>query len=467
VAFLKKTLRIGALLLVVLLLIQTLSGFTVPEGKDRHQMPWDFVVHAAPDFRSEIMGSFNAQTIEVTYRNGTGWARMRNHDGNNWWVYLRDNRRFLPSGTLLHDARDGAPVAAIAPQMARVLQQEGNWLRVGTWLGENWVQWRPEPPRPIQHHMAWSFLTYLTPDFRAPRQETLPPQIVEITQLRDDGWGLISTPAGDRWIYVRDNMRYVDREVALYDKPGGTERGRLQPQVVHVLQQDRSWFQIATWDGPRWIYLRSAGQPGERLIAITFDDGPHPAHTRRLLDALYERDVPATFFVLGPLVASNPELAIRMVNEGHEIASHAYNHTDLSRAGADRIRTELTMSRDIIRKVTGVTPTLLRPPYGAQNSTVQAISAEFGWPIILWSVDTRDWETRNVNAIMRHFVDHTGIRIRTGDIILMHDIYPTTIDAAIQAIDLLLADGFTFVTVTDLLMERYGTIEPGRVYRQG
>ena len=234
--------------------------------------------------------------------------------------------------------------------------------------------------------------------------------------------------------------------------------------MVRVLAQEGSWLQIATWLGARWIYLQPP-QPGEWLIALTFDDGPS-TYTELLLDALAERGVPATFFVLGWRVTANPEIARRIVDEGHEIAFHGYTHRQFTRLGAAGIRDQLSRSRDVIYATTGATPTILRPPYGARNATVQSVAAEWGLPIVLWTVDTRDWETRNVDAILGHFVDPYGaVRIRPGDNILMHDIYPTTIEAAIYALDLLLARGFTFVTVSDLLTERHGTLTPGGVYR--
>ena len=327
---------------------------------------------------------------------------------------------------------------------------------------------QPKEPQPEQHYVAWQFITYLEPNFRAAKQETFPPQTVNIFERRADGWALISTGAGGRWVYLQANMRYVEKAVYLYDNPNSNRGPRIDPQVVTILQQEGDWYQISTWLGPKWIYLGTGPQPGGgRRIALTFDDGPHPTYTTRLLDALYTRDVAVTFFVLGQQVAAYPSVAQRIVREGHEIASHSYRHPDLSRMSAAGIRDELSRTRNVIYQTTGRNPTLLRPPYGSYNATVQSVAKEFGYPLILWSVDTRDWESRNVNAIMGHFVDGRGnIRIREGDIILLHDIYGTTIDAAIRAIDLLLANGFTFVTVSELLTERHGTITPGKVYNQ-
>ena len=323
----------------------------------------------------------------------------------------------------------------------------------------------PAGPQFEQYHITWQFVTYLEPNFRAAEQETFYSKTVNVIQRSDDGWAMIATDGGNRWVYLQSNRRYTNRPVYLFNGLNGRRGQRIEPQIVSILQQQDDWHQISTWLGPKWIYLGQGEQPiGLRQIALTFDDGPS-VYTVRLLDALYDRNVPATFFVLGRRVEQYPDVAVRIVRDGHEIASHSYRHPVLTRMSANRIRDELFKGRNAIYQAVGIKPTLFRPPYGAHNSVVQAVAAEFGYPIILWSVDTRDWESRNVGAIMSHFIDQNGVRIRDGDIILMHDIYSTTVDAAIKAIDLLLAEGFTFVTVSDLLIEHYGELTPGKVYR--
>ena len=467
----KKVTGFAVLLLAALLFLQSVnpSVAVAEEDPERYyDVPWTFLVYVAPDFRAETRGSFHPQTVQVIYRNPDGWAQIRTYNGN-WWIYLRGNLRYVREVTPLFDRPGGTRVGSLAPQVVRILQQDGNWLQISTWLGPRWMQWRPpgtmpgEQPQPGQHPIAWQFITYLEPDFRAEKQETFAPQTVHIIEALEDGWARITTANGDRWVYLLANKRYIHRETTLHHSIGGHPGTRIEPQVVEVLHQEGNWLQIVTWLGPRWIQLQPERQPGERWIALTFDDGPG-IHTERLLDALAERNVPVTFFVLGQQVAAFPDLARRIVAEGHEIASHAYHHRNLAAMGAAGVRTQLAWTNDIIYETTGVLPTLFRPPYGSHNGTVRSVAAEFGFPLILWSVDTRDWESRNVKAILSHFVDGNGIRIRNGDIILMHDIHSTTIDAAILAIDLLLADGFTFVTNSELLLERHGALIPGMVY---
>jgi len=465
--FLKKRLRFAVFFLALMLLFQGMSApMARGEGPpERHEISWPFLVYAAPDFRAEIRGSFDPQTVTVIQRRDDGWALVHTYNGS-WWTYLREHLRHVHEATPLYDRPGGTQIATLPPQTVRVFQQDGNWLQISTWLGPRWIEWQipgeapPKQPTPGEVVITWQFITYLEPDFRAVKQESFVPQTVNVLEQRDDGWARITTTRGDRWVYLRANMRYIERGVALRDGMGGRAVGWIEPQVVTVLQQDRNWFQISTWMGPQWIHLVPPRQPGERRIAMTFDDGPS-IHTRRLLDALVTRDVPVTFFVQGQQVAAFPDLANRIVAEGHEIACHTFRHPNLALMGAAGVRSELQQTRDIIQQTTGVTPAVFRPPYGLYTGTVRTVAAEFGYPIILWSVDTRDWESRNVNTILTHFASG---RIQDGDIILLHDIHSTTIDASIRAIDLLLAEGFTFVTVSELLAERYGTPAPGGIY---
>jgi peptidoglycan/xylan/chitin deacetylase (PgdA/CDA1 family) len=318
---------------------------------------------------------------------------------------------------------------------------------------------------PYRHSMNWRFSVYREPDFRAERVTAFNPQYVTVLSERDDGWALITTYRGELWTNLRTNNRFIEREMALYENPGDPRPiAVVSPQVVNVLAEDGHWLQIGTWLGPMWLRMRATPPPDARLVALTFDDGPSE-HTPRLLNALGARSVPATFFVTGSSVTVHPEIAASIVEERHEIACHTFSHPILTGLSADRIRNELHRSRNAIYQVTGRVPTVFRPSYGAQNSTVRTVAAEFYMPLILWSIDTRDWETRNVNAIMSHIVDSSGnLRISDGDIILMHDTFSTTVDAAIQIVDLLLAEGFYFVTVSQMLNIRNGGIEPGRVY---
>jgi len=326
------------------------------------------------------------------------------------------------------------------------------------------------------HDITWSFLTYVEPDFQAEVKGSYDPQPVTIIQLNDDGWAQISTYNGDGWVYINQNKRYLPRNTMVYDDKLGSPIFRIEPQVVTILEQDGDWIQILEEVDteidtgidaePKWVNLLSRSiLPEDRVIAFTFDDGPS-IHTERLLDELTERNVLATFFILGTQVTRHPEIAGRIAQNGHEIGSHSYGHPLFTRLTAAGIREEINRSHAAIYQATGVIPTLMRPPYGGQNATVRSVAEEFGLPLIMWSVDTRDWESQNVDAILYHFVNDNGVRVQNGDIVLMHDVYASTIDAAIKAIDLLLEEGFIFVTVSELLINRHGSLTPGNVYRQ-
>jgi peptidoglycan/xylan/chitin deacetylase (PgdA/CDA1 family) len=193
------------------------------------------------------------------------------------------------------------------------------------------------------------------------------------------------------------------------------------------------------------------------FLAITFDDGPHPKNTPRLLDLLKERGVKATFYVIGQNVSQYPDIARRIVEEGHEIGNHSYTHPSLPKLSAARLTEEITKSNDAIQQATGVLPTTMRPPYGAINAAItKRLNEEFQLPVILWTVDPLDWKIRKASHVSNHILQNSN----AGAIVLAHDIHPSTIDAMPAAIDGLLAKGFQFVTVSELIaMDR--PEEPG------
>lgn len=193
-------------------------------------------------------------------------------------------------------------------------------------------------------------------------------------------------------------------------------------------------------------------------IALTFDDGPHPVHTPKLLDILKASGVKATFYVLGRSVDAYPDIAKRIVAEGHEIANHSWSHPALSKLGAASVQREIDKTTEVIRKVTGVTPRTMRPPYGATNARLnKRMDEEFGLKVIMWSVDPLDWKYRNSARVTSEIVSKT----QPGGIVLAHDIHATTVAAMPEAIRGLKAKGFRFVTVTELLAMERGTPRSG------
>lgn len=196
---------------------------------------------------------------------------------------------------------------------------------------------------------------------------------------------------------------------------------------------------------------------GKKLAALTFDDGPSELTTPRLLDTLKEKDAPATFFMLGSMTRTYPDIAKRIEKEGHIAASHTMYHQNLIRISANAAQDDINEAKATYSNTLGHDPTLVRPPYGNYNDNIRnAINL----PIILWSVDTLDWKSKDVDAI----VAATKNQIHDGAIILMHDIYPTTVDAVPIIIDDLRQDGYEFVTISELANTRGASLTPGTVY---
>ncbi|MEH0547826.1 polysaccharide deacetylase family protein [Streptomyces sp. B21-105] len=196
-----------------------------------------------------------------------------------------------------------------------------------------------------------------------------------------------------------------------------------------------------------------------KCIALTFDAGPSE-NSARLLDILKERQVPATFFLLGKgHIDTYPELVRRMAAEGHEVASHTWDHKILTRIEPQKIREELQRPNDEIERLTGRRPTLMRPPQGRTDETVHEICHELGLAEVLWTVTAKDYTTTDSALIRRRVLAQAD---RDG-IILLHDIYDGTVPAVPGIIDALKERGFVFVTVPQLLAP--GRAEPGKVYR--
>lgn len=191
-------------------------------------------------------------------------------------------------------------------------------------------------------------------------------------------------------------------------------------------------------------------------IALTFDDGPGK-YANDLLDFLASRDVKVTFFLVGKMVSGYKTEVRRMYAEGHEIGNHTYSHVKLSTVTKSEIISEIDKCNEAIYKVIGAYPTVMRPPYGGHNSKTEKNVA---LPMICWSVDTRDWENKDPEYVCEQVVNGAT----DGAIILCHEVHPTTIEGVKMAIDILLARGVEFMTVTDLLTEDGTVLKNGQIY---
>lgn len=183
-------------------------------------------------------------------------------------------------------------------------------------------------------------------------------------------------------------------------------------------------------------------------IALTFDDGPHPENTPRLLDILKQYGVRATFFVVGRNVEKYPHIAQRIVSEGHQIGNHTMTHPDLVKLKRKKFDDEVKEVNTIIEAYTGVRPTCIRPPYGSLNSKVEALLHNvYGLNVVLWSVDPKDWKKPGASEVTQRLIEGA----KPGAILLAHDIHAQTIEAVGPAIAQLKAQGYRFGTIDQLI----------------
>lgn len=180
-------------------------------------------------------------------------------------------------------------------------------------------------------------------------------------------------------------------------------------------------------------------------VALTFDDGPSPKYTPLLLDGLKERNVRATFFLLDKNVKENQELVQRMQAEGHLLGNHTYNHVQLNKIPETTARQEIFKTNNEIYEATGKYPEYMRPPYGAWKKNMELCVEMLP---VFWDIDTLDWKSQNVDAILKA----AGEEPEDGSIILMHDEYQTSVEAALLLVDRLKEKGYEFVTVDELIV---------------
>ncbi|SFL63328.1 polysaccharide deacetylase family protein [Pelosinus propionicus] len=193
----------------------------------------------------------------------------------------------------------------------------------------------------------------------------------------------------------------------------------------------------------------------QKVVALTFDDGPYPPYTEQVLDVLKEYNVPATFFVVGKNVEKYPELVKRIADEGHQLGNHTYHHIDLLKANRKVIAEEIDNTNQAILAAAGIKPRLMRPPHGFRDPVVMEMMAERNLKVVEWSVMSRDWTNPGVDVI----VERTVKGVKNGSIILLHDGDGITsqdsrmqsVEAARRIIQILSKQGYTFVTVDEIL----------------
>jgi peptidoglycan/xylan/chitin deacetylase (PgdA/CDA1 family) len=209
----------------------------------------------------------------------------------------------------------------------------------------------------------------------------------------------------------------------------------------------------ANWIGKRFQRGTAAG----KMIALTFDDGPNPRTTPRVVEALKQAGATATFFWIGDMVAKNPSTAMLVKNAGFEFGSHSWSHKNLRALSADGARQEIISAQDVIEKTTGVRPHLFRPPYGNINVNVNKITQDDNLVMVMWAVDSDDWQAKMTQDKV---FERITTEVHPGAIILMHDIQEKTVQVLPRLLADLKAKGYQFVTVSQLIAETNKAPQP-------
>ncbi|MEW9079450.1 polysaccharide deacetylase family protein [Terrisporobacter glycolicus] len=210
-----------------------------------------------------------------------------------------------------------------------------------------------------------------------------------------------------------------------------------------------NYYEVSSLVQNNDIFFKN-GSREEKIIALTFDDGPHPKETHEVLDVLNKYNVKGTFFVVGKHANWYSEPLIRAAKEGHEIGNHTFTHPDISNLSSEDIKKEIKECEDTLVKLTGKKPTLFRPPYGSYSKDkLGEIAKECGYKIILWTtIDAKDWKNPPSSQISNIIIN----KAQNGDIILLHD-YATenTVKALDTIIPEMMKKGYKFVTVSELI----------------
>ena len=197
---------------------------------------------------------------------------------------------------------------------------------------------------------------------------------------------------------------------------------------------------------------------GKKIVALTFDDGPAHSKTETLLTEFEKRNIRASFFVLGELALKQPDIVKKAYDAGHTIGSHTYDHKNLKKIDDEQLAYEVNHTNGILKEIIGTDIKFIRPPYGGYNSDIlNKVDMSF----ILWSVDTLDWKLKDADKIADYMINN----IEDGDIVLLHDIHAETIDGVIKAVDLMLAEGYAFVSLEELISYKEIDIQTHKAYR--
>lgn len=237
---------------------------------------------------------------------------------------------------------------------------------------------------------------------------------------------------------------HIDTNQNMNDVPSEEPEEPIEPEepVIEIPVRDEEFFK------------------DKKLVALTFDDGPNYKVTDEFLNQLSIRNAKVSFFLVGNRVINQPNLTRTLVEQGHVVGSHGYSHANLTKLDENALAYEIDESIRVIEANTGVKVKYFRPPYGSYNSYVLGFR---NYAFILWSVDTNDWKYRDSDYICNYLVE----TVKDGDIVLLHDLYKTSVDGALCAIDILKEQGYEFVNLDELSTYKGKVFYPGYSYSSG
>jgi peptidoglycan/xylan/chitin deacetylase (PgdA/CDA1 family) len=209
--------------------------------------------------------------------------------------------------------------------------------------------------------------------------------------------------------------------------------------------------QINLWQGEKLLSMWR-GDPTRKEIALTFDDGPHPPFTQRLLALLKQLKVKATFFLVGKKVDQAPGVVSLIAKDGHEVANHTYNHLNLDNMTQQQVETEIRLCSESIKRACGKTPVVFRPPGGHHRPQIMSAAGALNMSVILWTDDPADFANPGADVIVSRVLEEVG----SGSDILLHDGVEQTLEMLPDLVARLRQDGYKFVTVSEMVrhMER-------------
>ncbi len=267
------------------------------------------------------------------------------------------------------------------------------------------------------------------------------------------GQYLICAAAVFGMVACQQQEQQIEQPVTPVVKPVVKPRPRVRPVRKHeaaepVKQPVVSKAQQPARLRPLGKKVASVSMKG-KYVALTFDDGPHPALTRKAVDILNRHGAKGTFFMLGENVKRYPSIVASVAASGHELGVHTWTHIKMNAVTRARVDNEINRTQNLIGRISGTYPRVMRPPYGATNQTlVNHMYNGYGMATILWDVDTQDWRKPGVSSVINKAVNGAG----PGSIILVHDIHASTLNALEGIVTGLQARGYKLVTVSELMM---------------